>query len=116
MGDLVAVELTTAEGSRCYFVTWGRIQDALDPARLEALNLGVAGHFAVPGTPISSRVCDSLQEAREAPLFFDTQFRFAQQPIPFGPGYQKWRRRMRKRMREGKEIYACGPFNGTTEV
>jgi hypothetical protein len=113
MEDLVAVELTTAEGPRCYFVTWGRIQDAVDPAPLEAVILDVAGHFALPGTPVSTRVCDSLQEAREAPLFYEALFTFAQNPIPFGPGYQKWRRKMDKRMRRGLEIAAVGPFSAT---
>ena len=110
MEDLVAVELTTAEGRRCYFVTWGRVQDAVDPAPLEALILGVANHFALPGTPISARVCNSLQEAREAPLFFEALFDFSQRPIPFGDGYDGWRRRVDELMREGKEIYAVGPF------
>ena len=110
MEDLVAVEMTTAEGPRCYFVTWGRIQAAVDPAPLEALILEVAGHFALPGTPVSTRVCESLQEAREAPLFFEALFNFAQRPIPFGDGYEEWRRRIGTLMREGKEIYAVGPF------
>lgn len=110
MEDLVAVELTTVEGPVCYFVTWGRIQDATDPEPLEALIMKVAGHFALPGTPRSARLCASLQDAREAPLFYEALVSFGQQPIPFGPGYQKWRRRTNKRMRQGKEIYAVGPF------
>lgn len=113
MEHLVAVELTTAEGPRCYFVTWGRIQDSVDPAPLEALILDVAGHFALPGTPASTRVCESLQEAREAPFFYEALFDFAQRPIPFGDGYEDWRRTMDELMREGQEIYAVGPFSST---
>jgi hypothetical protein len=113
MEDLVAVELTTDEGPVCYFVTWGRIQDAVDREPLEQLIMTVADHFALPGKPASARLCDSLQEAREAPLFFEALFDFAQKPIPYGSGYQKWRRRTDKRMRRGKEIYAVGPFNAS---
>ena len=111
MEDLVAVEVTTAEGPRCWFVTWGRIQDPVDPAPLEALVLRVADHFALPGTPVSARVCDTLQEAREAPLFFEALFEFAQRPIPFGDGYEAWRERADRLMQEGKEVYAVGPFS-----
>jgi hypothetical protein len=113
MDNLVAVELTTAEGQRCWFVTWGRIQTTVDSAPLEALILEVADHCSLPGTPVSARVCDSLQEARDAPLFFEALFSFAQNPIPFGSGYRKWRRRTDKLMRQGKEIYAVGPFKAT---
>ena len=110
MEDLVAVELTTTEGPVCYFVTWGRIQHAVDREPLEKLVLKVAGHFAVPGTPASARLCDSLQEAREAPLFYEALFSFARQRIPFGSGYEKWRRRIDKQMPSGKEIYFAGPL------
>jgi hypothetical protein len=110
MEDLVAVELTTLEGLVCYFVTWGRIQEPVDPEPLEQLIMTVAGHFALPGTPASAKLCESLQDAREAPFFYEALFEFAQKPIPSGSGYQKWRRRTDKLMRQGKEIYAVGPF------
>jgi hypothetical protein len=113
MEDLVAVELSTLEGPVCYFITWGRIQDPVDPVPLEQLLLSVADHFALPGTPMSARLCESLQDAKEAPFFYEALFDFAQKPMPFGPGYQKWRRRTDKLMRHGKEIYAVGPFKTT---
>jgi hypothetical protein len=110
MEDVVAIELQTAEGSVCYFVTWGRIEDSVDPGPLERLILGVADQFSVPGGPASARLCETLQHARDAPLFYEALFDFAQKPIPFGSGYEKWRRRMDKRMKAGKEIYFVGPF------
>ena len=111
MEDIVAVELSTTEGTVCYFVTWGRIQNRIDPEPLERLILKVADHFAIPGTPESARLCESLQDAREAPFFYEAIFDFAQKTIPFGSGYEKWRRRMDKRMRRGQEIYCAGPFD-----
>jgi hypothetical protein len=110
MEDVVAVALTSTDGSVCYFVTWGRVQDAVDPRPLENLILTVADQFAIPGTPVSARLCDSLQDAREAPLFYEALFDFAQKPIPFGSGHEKWRRQTEKQMRRGKEIYFAGPF------
>jgi hypothetical protein len=77
MEDLVAVAVTTAEGPVAFFVTWDRIQDATDPKPLEALIMDVAGHFALPGTPVSATLCPSLQDARDAPLFYEALFSFA---------------------------------------
>ncbi len=114
MEDIVAVELTTADGHVCYLVTWGRIQSPVEPEPLEALILGVADHFAVRGTPEKARLCWSLKDAREAPYFYEALLHFAHRPIPFGTGYAKWRKRMDRRMRRGQEIYFVGPFKPPT--
>lgn len=113
MEHLVAVELATLEGPVCYFVTWGRIQDTVDPEPLEHLIMSVPDHFALPGTPASARLCDSLRDAREAPFFYEALFEFAQKRIPFGSGYEKWRLRMDKLMQQGKEIYSFGPITAS---
>ena len=110
MEDIVAVEVTTSDGHRAYFLTWGRIQHVVDPAPIESLMLKVVHKFAIGGTATSARLCLSLQEAKDAPYFFEAVIAFAHKPIPFGPGYQSWRRRMQRRMREGKEIYFLGPW------
>jgi hypothetical protein len=110
MEDLVAVELTTTDGHVCYFITWGRIQSAVDAKPLEELILQVAAHFAIRGTPSKTRLCWSLGEARDAPYFYEALFRYAQRPIPYGPDFEDWRRRIDSRMRQGKEIYFVGPF------
>jgi hypothetical protein len=115
MEDIVAVELTSTDGDVCYFVTWGRIQDAVDPKPLERLILKHANHWAIVGTPASARLCSSLQDARDAPFFYEALFEFGQDPIPFGPRYEKWRKRMHKAMRAGKEIYFVGPFRQVVE-
>jgi hypothetical protein len=111
MEDIVAVEVTTDTGAVTYFLTWGRIQDQVDPEPLESLVMSVVGKFATPGTAMSARLCDSLQEASSAPYFFEHYFGFCQQPIPFGKGYDKWRSKMDKLMRAGKEIAGVGPYD-----
>ena len=110
MEDIVAVALTTTDGQVSYFVTWGRIQDPVDPEPLERVILDVSSRFAIQGEPLSARLCRSLRDARDAPYFYEALFAFAQKPIPFGPRYQKWRRSIDKAMREGKEISFVGPF------
>ena len=110
MDDLVAVEVTTVAGEKCYFLTWGRIQAHVDPKPLEELILSVAHHWALPSEAASARVCDVLAEAREAPLFYEALFTFSQKPIPFGDGYDSWRRETDERMRNFEEIFFAGPF------
>lgn len=110
MEDIVAVEVTTSDGHRAYFMTWGRIQDIVDPGPIERLMLKVAHKFAIGGAAESARICKSLQEAKDAPYFYEAVVAFAHKPIPFGPDYANWRRRMQRRMRAGKEIYFLGPW------
>jgi len=110
MEDIVAVEVTTDTGAVTYFLTWGRIQDSRDPEPLERVIMSVVGRFATPGAAVAARVCDSLQEASSAPYFFEYYFGFCQRPIPFGRGYGRWRSKMDKLMRTGKEIAGVGPY------
>ena len=111
MEDIVAVEVTTDTGAVTYFLTWGRIQDRVNPAPLEALVLHVAGRFKMPGEAVSARVCSSLQEASGAPYFYECYFGFCQKPIPFGDGYTTWRDDIDQRMRDGHEIASVGPYD-----
>jgi len=50
----------------------------------------------------------TLQEAAQAPYFFEGLVSFAQRPIPFGDQYEDWRAKRRKRMEDGHEIYYLG--------
>jgi hypothetical protein len=108
MDDVVAVEVRTSDGSRSYFITWGRIQDRLDPGPLERLMLGVADHFALPAAVTSTRVCESLSEARDAPYFYEALLEYAKSQIPFGDGYEIWRAERDQRMRDGQDIFFAG--------
>ena len=108
MDDWVAVEVKTDSGKSGFFVTWGRIQDAVDPRPLEELTLRVGTRFAIGGTPVSARVCASLREAATQPDFYEALLTFAQKPIPYGEGYDEWRGEMAKRMEEGRDFCFLG--------
>lgn len=110
MEDIVVVEVRTDENRLTYFMTWGRIQHRVDPEPLAALVLRVSPKFKMPGRPVAARVCDSLQEASDAPFFFEYFFGFCQKPIPFGDGYEDWRQQMDERMQNGYEIAGLGPY------
>lgn len=60
MHDWVAVEVKTDSGRSGFIVTWGRIQDAVDPRPLQELTLRVAIRFSLG----ESRVRSGLRESR----------------------------------------------------
>jgi hypothetical protein len=90
------------------FARWH--SDRVDPGPLEELILQLAPKFKMPGRPISARLCGSLQEASEAPSFYEYFFSFCQRRIPFGDDYESWRQTMEERMRAGHEIAGVGPY------
>jgi hypothetical protein len=108
MEDIVAVEVNLTTDERRYFLTWGRIQDRVDPSALERIVLEGSTGFALGGSPASARLCSSLSAAKKEPFFFECFFQMCQKPIPFGPGYERWRSEMDRLMRMGKELYFLG--------
>jgi|SRR5579859_972417 len=109
MEDIVAVAVELEDGSQRYFLTWGRIQNPVDPAPLEQLVLRNSAHYALNGKPIKAYLCKTLQEATQTPGFYECFFAMCQKPIPFGrKTYWKWRKKMDKKMQRGKELYYLG--------
>jgi hypothetical protein len=111
MDDVVAVAVELVAGELRYFITWGRIQDEVDPEPLAALVLEQSRQVALGGPAQRARVCQSLREAADsqsAPCFYESLLVFARQPIPFGYDYQKWRADRAAAMAIGKEIAYCG--------
>lgn len=109
MEDIVAVAIELKEGTRRFFLTWGRIQDSVDPEPLEQLVFAQCTSFGLDGTAVKARLCGTLQEARSGPYFYEHLFMIGQQKIPFGKKkYWKWRKKMNKKMQEGKELYYLG--------
>lgn len=60
--------------------------------------MDVVRKFKTPGSAVSARVRDNLQEARNAPFFFEYFFGFCQKSIPFGDGYEARRHDIDGRM------------------
>jgi len=119
MEDIVAVAVYLDDGKTRYFLTWGRIQDAVETHPLEALILKNCTRFSLGGNAIRARVCSSLQEASKEPLFYECFFMKTQVKIPFGvKTYPAWRSKMAKRMKEGKELDFLGRrelYSGTVD-
>jgi hypothetical protein len=109
MHDIVAVEVRLTAGERRYFLTWGRIQDVVDPAPLAAVVLRNAHRFAIEGEATTARVLWTLHPAVDTPGFWDAFFDMCQRRIPFGKRtYPRWRNRIAQRQDEGKEIWYLG--------
>ena len=108
MEDWVAIEVRTDAGGSGYFMTWGRIQDPVDPRALEELAVRAATRVSLGGRPASARVCTTLQEAAGQPYFFEALLTFSQTRIPYGEGYETWRQAKAKAMAEGHEFYFLG--------
>jgi hypothetical protein len=87
MDDVVAVEVRLADGDLRYFLTWGRIQHAVDRQPLCDLVLQASRSFSLGGLPISARICTTLREATEsanAPYFYECYLSFCHKPVPAG--------------------------------
>jgi len=112
MYDVIAVEVRLADGGFRYFVTWGRIQDAVDPDPVCRLALKAARGFSLGGgEPVSARVCGTLREAADspdAPYFYECFRSFCEKPIPFGRRYEKWRAARAREMENGMAWAYCG--------
>ena len=107
--DIVAVRVDLEEGPSRFFLTWGRIQDSVNPKPLEQLIFAHCTSFALEGTPVKATLCSTLQEARSETYFYEYLFMMGQQIIPFGrKKYWKWRKKMNKKMQKGKELYYLG--------
>ena len=111
MEDIVAVEVRFATGNNIYCLTWGRIQSNIDPHPLADLILRHARPSQLDdAAPIRARVLWSLHPAMSAPYFFEYFFQMSQKPIPYGPGYKKWRRKIAEKMDRGKEMWWLGEW------
>lgn len=112
MDDIVALAVEIESGEERFFLTWGRIQDAIDPKPLENLILKQAPRFAIGGKPVNVRLCSSLREGSNEGGFYEMFFKMSQKKIPFGVDtYEPWRHEMDLLMRQGKELYHCWHYD-----
>ena len=92
-------------------MTWGRIFDAVDPARTEALVLRYASGCSLGGQAMSAEMCWSLQDARDETYFYEAVANYAAQLAgrPTDPaGRARWTEGRAAAMEQGREIYYLG--------
>ena len=108
MEDIVAVRVKLSSGKSRYFLTWGRVPEAVDPKALLSIVGRNLHKFDLGGTPTAVELCLTLQDASREPYFHEAFFRMGQQRIPFGSGYTAWRDRVLKALEDGHELYYLG--------
>jgi hypothetical protein len=106
--DVVAVAVRLHTGESRFFMTWGRIQDKVDPQRLEALVLRHARTCDLGGIPTEASVCLSLREASEAPYFYEGLLNFARAARPDAAAYAAWQDAIAADMQRGRHLYYLG--------
>jgi hypothetical protein len=108
--DIVAVRATLETGEARYFLTWGRVMDAVDPGPIEKAVRNYCNHVDLGGKPISVELCDSLQMAAGERYFYEHFFKMTQKKIPVGPEYSAWAAEVANKIRSGREIYYLGRY------
>ncbi len=106
MDDIVAIKVSVKR-KNYYFLTWGRIFHPVDSTQLlEVIKPHLKSYALENFTAIE--LCDSLQEASSGEYFYEGLFNLSQTKIPFGKNYPKWKVKMVKALKAGKEIYFLG--------
>jgi hypothetical protein len=113
MDDVIAVRVALENGEARYFVTYGRIQEAVDPEPVSAIVLNYAESCSLGGKPMSASVCTTLREAGEsssAPYFYECLIAIMTRLHKLGPGYDEWRATIAAEMGSsgGPHIAYCG--------
>jgi hypothetical protein len=109
--DVIAVAVRLADGRQRYFLTWGRIQDRIDPGPVCDLVFRFSRSCSLGGAPVGARLCATLREAADspdAPYFYESLLAFASQSPPSGADYPAWKATVAERMEAGQEISYCG--------
>jgi hypothetical protein len=83
--EVIAVAVRLADGRQRYFLTWGRIQDSIDPGPVCELVFRFSRSCSLGGVPVSARLCGTLREAADspdAPCFYESFLAFASRRPP----------------------------------
>jgi len=109
MDDIVAIKVTYGKGKKQFFLTWGRTFDRVDHVQLLKAVSKNLKKFGIENIKKIS-LLDSLKEVLTERYFFEGYFLMAQKKIPFGSGYNRWRKAMSKKISQGHEIYKISDY------
>jgi hypothetical protein len=107
MDDVVAIKVRDAKRGWVGFVTWGRLWGALNEEKLLET---IRPHFCGFGIsePSEINVCNSLREIESGEYFYEAIIAFSWKTPPFGDAYKAWKKKRRKALQSGGEIYFVG--------
>lgn len=107
MENIVGIKFVDRVEGEGAVITWGRIFDVIDDTELLKVVSCKLVDYGVENLD-SIELCYSLMEIADQPYFYETLIRFVQEPIPFGRGYEKWKKKKRKALIAGNEIAFMG--------
>ena len=111
MDSIIAVQVTLDSGAGRYFLTWGRLE-ANDPwpGDIERAVLKASGRWAIGGTAVAARVCDSLQEASGERYFYEelTGMQWQMPPPAAAKKFTAWADAMTAAVLRGEQLYFLG--------
>src|SRR5664280_911655 len=108
MEDVAAVKVILSGGVGRVFITWGIIQNIVDPSELESFVLRRSQRCSMGGEPVRAEICDTLREPSSQRYFCKAPVKFSQNTVPVGETYQEWRNMKDLKMESGGEIYYLG--------
>ena len=78
MDEVVAIKVIDARGRHHFFLTWGRVFDAIDPKPLLNAVRARLGQFGIERIRTIA-VCNTLHMAAKQPYFYEALLEFSQQ-------------------------------------
>jgi hypothetical protein len=108
--SIVAVRVRLDSGADRYFLTWGNLgANRCWPGDIERAVLRASVHFALGGTPVDARVCDTLQAASGERYFYECLIAMQQQmPAAARKKFTAWADKMTAAVLRGGELYYLG--------
>jgi hypothetical protein len=107
MEDIVGIKIKDKKCGEGAFITWGRLFHVIDDKELLEVIKKHMGRWGI--TELESiELCYSLMEIAHMPYFYECLIRFIQEPIPYGPKYEAWKKKKIKALKDGHDIYFTG--------
>jgi hypothetical protein len=108
--SIIAVRLRLDSGANRYFLTWGDLgANRCWPGDVERAVLGASAGFALGGTAVDARVCDTLQAASGERYFYECLITMQHQmPATGGKKFTAWTDKMTAAVLRGEELYFLG--------
>ena len=112
--SIVAVRVRLDSGVDRYFLTWGDLgSNRCWPGDIERAVLRASVCFALGGTPVDARVCDTLQAASGERYFYEGLVAMQQQmPAAASKKFTAWTDKMTAAVLRGEELYYLGAPEG----
>jgi hypothetical protein len=108
--SIIAVRVTLESGTGWYFLTWGDLGSNRPwPGDIERAALRASRGYALGGTPVAARVCDSLQAASGERYFYERLVDIQHQmPAATSRTFTAWTDAMTAAVLRGEELYYLG--------